>query len=131
MIISLAVLGLGCALVMQSLGWAQTSYMAFSKALDHGTPQIDRWHWETRDKSYYRRPLLLGQGARAADGDAAAVRAAARGRGRDGRPRRRVSPAKQGGKNPWAYRGLQIANYGNNRERARSSPARRSTTTRR
>src|SRR5262249_49745582 len=52
MVLSLAVLGLGCALVMQSLGWAQSSYMAFSKALDHGTPQIDRWHWETRDKSY-------------------------------------------------------------------------------
>jgi hypothetical protein len=117
MILSLAVLGLGCALVMQSLGWAQTSYMAFSKALDHGTPQIDRWHWETRDKSYtdghfysVKAPglpmmtLPLYALLHAVDAEKVAHDM-------------RVTGA-QGGKNPWAYRGLQIANYGNDRQRA-------------
>ncbi len=117
MVISLAVLGLGCALVMQSMGWAQTSYLAFSKALDHGTPQIDQWHWETRDKSYYKGhffsvkapglpmatlpvyALLHAVGAESIAHDA------------------RVT-GEAGGKNPWAYRGLQIANYGNSRLRA-------------
>ncbi len=117
MILSLAVLGLGCALVMQSLGWAQTSYMAFSKALDHGTPQIDRWHWETRDKSYtdghfysVKAPglplmtLPLYALLHAVDAEKVAHDLQVTG--------------AQGGKNPWAYRGLQIANYGNDRQRA-------------
>ena len=48
---ALVALTIGWALVMQSLGWAQTSYFALVKALGDGTAQIDRYHWETRDKS--------------------------------------------------------------------------------
>lgn len=51
----LALLALGAAytLVMQNLGWAQTSYFAQVKAFANGTPRIDRYHWETRDVSYF------------------------------------------------------------------------------
>ncbi len=117
MALSLAVLGLGCALLMQSLGWAQTSYLAFSKALDHGTAEIDRWHWETRDKSYYRghfysvkapgltlATLPVYALLHAVDAESVAHTLRVTG--------------EAGGKNPWAYRGLQIANYGGNRQRA-------------
>ena len=41
-------------MLMQPLGWAQTSHYALVRALGHGTPVIDRYHWETRDKSYYK-----------------------------------------------------------------------------
>ncbi len=46
---SLAVFACACAFVVQSPGWAQTSYMALGKALWHGTAQIDEWHWESHD----------------------------------------------------------------------------------
>src|SRR5206468_7177531 len=49
---AIVALAVGWALIMQSLGWAQTSYYAFVKALSHGTARIDAYHWETRDKSY-------------------------------------------------------------------------------
>lgn len=45
----LAVFACACAFVVQAPGWAQTSYMALSRALDHRTAQIDAWHWETHD----------------------------------------------------------------------------------
>jgi hypothetical protein len=48
------VLGLAYALVMQPSGWAQTSHYALVRALSHGTPKIDAYHWETRDKSWYQ-----------------------------------------------------------------------------
>ncbi|MDX6691340.1 MAG: hypothetical protein QOG15_2797 [Solirubrobacteraceae bacterium] len=42
-----------CAFVVQTPGWAQASYMALSRALGHGTAQIDRGHWEAHDVAYY------------------------------------------------------------------------------
>jgi hypothetical protein len=48
------VLGLAYAVVMQPSGWAQTSHYALVRAVSHGTPQIDAYHWETRDKSWYQ-----------------------------------------------------------------------------
>ena len=50
--LTLTVFAVACALVVQSPGWAQTSYMALSRALSDGTAQIDRWHWETHDVAY-------------------------------------------------------------------------------
>ncbi len=49
---ALIVFACACAFVVQSPGWAQTSYMALSKALTNGTAKIDRWHWETHDVAY-------------------------------------------------------------------------------
>jgi hypothetical protein len=49
---ALAAFACACAIVVQSPGWAQTSYMALSKALSSGTAKIDRWHWETHDVAY-------------------------------------------------------------------------------
>jgi hypothetical protein len=48
----LVVFACACAFVVQSPGWAQTSYMALSKALDHRTAQIDEWHWQSHDIAY-------------------------------------------------------------------------------
>jgi hypothetical protein len=51
---ALAVFACASAFVVQSPGWAQTSYMALSRALSKGTAQIDRWHWETHDVAWFR-----------------------------------------------------------------------------
>lgn len=53
-LLAIAALAAGCALLMQPLGWAQTSHHALVRSLSDGTPKIDRYHWETRDKSYYK-----------------------------------------------------------------------------
>jgi hypothetical protein len=53
-LLAILTLGVAYALVMQPLGWAQTSHYALVRALSHGTPKIDAYHWETRDKSWYR-----------------------------------------------------------------------------
>jgi hypothetical protein len=53
-LLAIGLLALACAFVIQSSGWAQTSYFALVRSLAHGTSNIDRYHWETRDESYYR-----------------------------------------------------------------------------
>jgi hypothetical protein len=50
---ALAAFACACAFVVQSPGWAQTSYMALSRALSDGTARIDRWHWETHDVAWF------------------------------------------------------------------------------
>jgi hypothetical protein len=47
-------LGLALALPIQAIGWNQTSHYALTRALDHGTPRIDRWRHSTGDKAHYR-----------------------------------------------------------------------------
>lgn len=42
------------ALLIQPLGWAQTSNYALVRSLADGTSRIDAHHWETRDKSYFK-----------------------------------------------------------------------------
>jgi hypothetical protein len=114
---ALAVFACACAFVVQSPGWAQTSYMALSKALHSGSAQIDPWHWETHDIAwddghYYSvKPpglviatLPLYAGLRAAGGEQLA---------HDARVR-----AESGGGVPWAARTLPTANYGYSAERA-------------
>ncbi len=117
----LAAIGALCVawvLIIQSLGWAQTSYFAFVKALGDGTPQIDRYHWETRDKSYtgghffsVKAPglpvllvpawkLLEAVGAPGAAADAA-------------------DAARRGGARQWTYHGLNVSAYGYDINRAR------------
>ena len=106
-----------CAFVVQAPGWAQTSYMALSKAFLDGTPQIDKWHWETHDVAYtdghyysVKPPglslmtLPLYGGLRKAGGEGVA---------RDARIRSEV-----GGKYPWGARTLPTASYGYSRKRA-------------
>ena len=50
---ALAVFACACAFVVQSPGWAQTSYMSLSRALSDGAAQIDPWHWETHDIAWH------------------------------------------------------------------------------
>jgi hypothetical protein len=52
-LLAILALGIAYALMMQPLGWAQTSHYALVRALSHGTAKIDAYHWETRDKSWY------------------------------------------------------------------------------
>jgi len=106
-----------CAFVVQAPGWAQTSYMALSKALLDGTPQIDKWHWESHDVAYtdghyysvkppglslVTLPLYAGLRKSGAEGVA-----------RDARIR-----AEVGGKHPWGARTLPTESYGYSRKRA-------------
>jgi hypothetical protein len=114
---ALAVFACACAFVVQSPGWAQTSYMALSKALWRGSAQIDEWHWETHDIAwadghYYsvKPPGLvlatfpLYAGLRAAGAQELS---------RDARVR-----AESAGATPWAARTPPIAYYGYSHRRA-------------
>lgn len=115
--VALAVFACACAFVVQSPGWAQTSYMALSKALTNGTAQIDPWHWETHDIAWFEghyysvKPpglvlttLPLYAGLQTAGGERIAHEA-------------RVRAESDGGV-PWAARTLTPANYGYSKERA-------------
>jgi hypothetical protein len=51
-IAAIVALAIGWALVMHATGWAQLSTYAQVRALADGRPQIDRWHWETKDKAW-------------------------------------------------------------------------------
>jgi len=119
---ALAVFACACAFVVQSPGWAQTSYMALSRALSDGTAQIDRWHWETHDVAWFEGhyysvkppgfvfatyPLFA-----ALDG-AGAERVAREARAR----------AERNGGVPWMSRELPVESYGYDRERARAARA--------
>jgi len=117
LLLPLAAFACTCAFVMQSMGWAQTSYLALSKALSHGTPQIDRWHWETRDKSYYRGHFysVKAPGLSFATFPLYEVLHLA-GAERLAHDARVTGEAR--GTHPWSYRGLQVAQYGYNRQRA-------------
>jgi hypothetical protein len=105
-------LGIAYAVVMQSLGWAQISYLALIESVAHqGTPRVDRHHWETRDVAYVdghyysvKAPgmaaltLPLYVGLEAVRGDRLAARAAA--------------VARRHGHSRWHYRALPVHNYG-------------------
>ncbi len=117
-IAAICVLAFGWAFVMQSLGWAQTSYFAFVKALGDGTAQIDNYHWETRDKSFINghffsvkapgMPLLATPAyllLKAVGGEQLSTTAA--------------DNARQGGAKLWTYKALNVSAYGYDLNRAR------------
>lgn len=114
---ALVVFACACAFVVQSPGWAQTSYMSLSKALSAGTAKIDRWHWQTHDVAYTNghyysvKPpgLVLATLPLYRALDAAGARRVAR----DARLR-----AESGGGAPWAARTLPVAQYGYSKPRA-------------
>jgi len=120
-IAAICVLAFGWALVMQSLGWAQTSYFAFVKALDDGTAQIDKYHWETRDKSWINgnffsvkapgMPLVL-----------VPIYKLLKAAGAEDISRSAASHARQGGAKLWTYKAINISAYGYNMARAREVP---------
>ncbi|MEI6793314.1 MAG: hypothetical protein WCK97_08790 [Actinomycetes bacterium] len=49
---ALITFAIGCALVIQRPGWAQTSNFLLTRALANGTSQIDAYQWQTGDKSW-------------------------------------------------------------------------------
>ncbi|MEA2222700.1 MAG: hypothetical protein QOH83_1076 [Solirubrobacteraceae bacterium] len=115
--VALIVFACTCAFVVQSPGWAQTSYMALSKALSQGTAKIDRWHWETHDVAYtdghyysVKPPgLVLATFPLYRALDAAGAGDVAH----DARVR-----SESGGRTPWAARTLPTAQYGYSAARA-------------
>jgi len=118
-IAAICVLAFGWAFVMQSLGWAQTSYFAFVKALGDGTAQIDKYHWETRDKSWINGqffsvkapglPLL-----------ATPAYLALKALGADDLSRIAADNARESGARLWTYKALKVSAYGYNSDRARA-----------
>lgn len=118
-IAAICVLAFGWAFVMQSLGWAQTSYFAFVKALGDGNAQIDKYHWETRDKSWINGqffsvkapglPLL-----------ATPAYLALKAVGGEGLSRAAAENARESGARLWTYKALKISAYGFSTSRARA-----------
>jgi hypothetical protein len=53
-LLAVVCIALASALVMQASGWAQVSNFALVRALSDGTAEIDPYHWETKDESWYR-----------------------------------------------------------------------------
>jgi hypothetical protein len=51
---AIACVAIAAGLVMQASGWAQVSNFALVRALSNGTAQIDPYHWQTKDESWYR-----------------------------------------------------------------------------
>src|SRR5215211_2797565 len=49
---AIACLGIAWGLVMHSIGWAQLAHFAQVRALADGRANIDRWHWQTKDKAW-------------------------------------------------------------------------------
>jgi hypothetical protein len=52
-LLAIASLGIAWGLVMHSMGWAQQANHAQVRALAAGQAEIDRWHWETKDKAWF------------------------------------------------------------------------------
>jgi hypothetical protein len=107
----------GWALIMQSLGWAQTSYYAFVKSLGDGHTSIDAYHWETRDKSYINGHFYSVK----APGLALALTPpflALKAVGAPTLAREAADTARAGGARQWTYRGLNVHAYGYNAQRA-------------
>src|SRR3954468_21898237 len=53
-LIAIVCVAIASGLVMQAAGWAQTSNYSLVRALHAGTAEIDPYHWETKDESWYR-----------------------------------------------------------------------------
>jgi hypothetical protein len=49
---AIALLAVSWALMMHTMGWAQTAHFAQVRAFHAGQPEIDPWHWETKDKAW-------------------------------------------------------------------------------
>jgi hypothetical protein len=109
----LALLALGAAytLVMQNLGWAQTSYFAQVESFANGTPRIDAHHWETRDVSYFHGHFYSVK----APGMALLtlpLYEALTGVGTDRLAAHVAAVAHRHGDSRWHYKALPIHNYG-------------------
>ena len=117
-ILALVLLALAWALVMQALGWAQTSYYALVKSLSDGTASIDRYHWETRDKAWTDERFYSVK----APGLSFAVLPLYEGLAALGAPeasRDVARAARRSGESRWAYSGLITHAYGYDASRAR------------
>ena len=49
---AIAALAVAWALLMHAMGWGQLASYAQVRALADGRAEIDRWHWETKDKAW-------------------------------------------------------------------------------
>jgi hypothetical protein len=53
-VLAIVALVLAYASVAQGGGVNQLAHFSFVRALSHGTAEVDRYHWETKDLSWYR-----------------------------------------------------------------------------
>jgi hypothetical protein len=51
-IAAIVALAVGWALPLHAMGWGQLAHYAQVRALADGHAEIDRWHWETKDKAW-------------------------------------------------------------------------------
>jgi len=51
-IAAIAALAVAWGLLMHASGWGQLANFAQVRGLADGQPEIDRWHWETKDKAW-------------------------------------------------------------------------------
>jgi 4-amino-4-deoxy-L-arabinose transferase-like glycosyltransferase len=49
---AIAALAIAWALIIHTMGWGQLASYAQVRALSDGQAEIDRWHWETKDKAW-------------------------------------------------------------------------------
>ena len=114
---ALAIFACACAFVVQSPGWAQTSYMALTKAMSAGTAKIDPWHWETQDISWFEGHYysVKPPGLVLATLPLYEVLKAA---GFEGLAHDMRVRAESDGAAPWASREPPLDRYGYSRERA-------------
>src|SRR3954453_19676730 len=59
---AIACLGIAWGFVMHSMGWAQLAHFAQVRALADGRANIDRWHWQTKDKAWVDAPFYSVKG---------------------------------------------------------------------
>ena len=57
----LALVALAFAIPVQFPGCGQTSHLVLTRSLARGTPQIDRLHWQTCDKSWYHEHFFAAK----------------------------------------------------------------------
>ncbi len=115
-LVALLALGIAYALVMQSLGWAQTAYFAQVKSFADGDAQIDAYHWETRDKSWYDGHFYSVK----APGTAMLLTpayAALDAIGADRLADSVATTAREHGRSRWHYTALPVHSYGFSEER--------------
>ncbi|MGI8632530.1 MAG: hypothetical protein ACR2NA_08305 [Solirubrobacterales bacterium] len=116
-VLAILVLALTCGTVMQSIGWAQTAHYALVKAIGDGTPEIDRYHWETKDKAYTDGHFYTVKAPGLAFTTYPAF-AALRALGGEEASTQAARNARREGANRWHPKPIPLRNYGSNLNRA-------------